>query len=151
MATMVIFATEFDFNDDGNAFLKLPHYIMFDFFRLALGIADYTRLLQSEHTLLTTTIYIVFVILCNILLFNLLIAAMNKSYGNIGQKEDLHWHRVRLADMIIIEWIAPVCVKKRHRAVYERQNLCISLDTGLKYVYEQHVLEAADCDPSGPA
>lgn len=145
MAIMVIYATEHNYESSGNEFYQKPYYIMFDFFRLAMGIADYTRLLHSKSILISNLIYICFVIFCNILLFNLLIAAMNRSYGKIGNNDELHWKRVRLADMVILEWIAPCYLKRKSMSHYKRQHLRLVLDGQTKFEFEQYLLEAADC------
>ena len=146
MATMVLFATEASYQENSDNFYTTPLCILFDFFRLATGIADYTRLVSVNNFILSVCIYIAFVIFSNILLFNLLIAAMSRSYGTIGNNEQSHWLRVRLGDAMVLQDILPPCLQRNVREKYRRYGVNIRLGPDSCIELTQYLLEAPECD-----
>ena len=148
MAALVLFSTEYDITKANNYIYSNPLYIMFDFTRLAAGIADYTNLILNQHFMMSVLIYLVFVIFCNILLFTLLVAAMNTTYAAIAQLDDLHWHRVRLADIITLERIVPKIIKKQLLRHFTCQLIRVNVDKDTQFEFMQYLFEApaTKCD-----
>lgn len=93
--------------------------IFFKFVRLSTGISDFVPLIDSSDSKMGPGIYIAFVLLCNVLLFNMLIASMSDSYARISGNSDIYCRRVRLADMILLECIVPPCIKRKSKNMYK--------------------------------
>lgn len=125
MAASAIFADESDLDST----LVKPSSIIFNFIQLAMGLSDFSELVQSSfHNLGTMTLlYLSFVILANTLLFNLLIAAVNTSYSAISSQSRLLCLKVRTADIIVLQALMPLCVHQTLYRMYTQQTIVYNI------------------------
>ena len=123
-----------------------PIPIMFDFFQLASGIADFSLLQESSYWFICGAIYISFLVIANILMFNLLIASMSNRYALISANGELLCTKVTLCDIIMWEFMIPNRLKNRARSIYEHRIVRVSLNA--EHYIENHVylLKAPDPD-----
>ena len=80
--------------------------IMLSYFQLAVGISDFEYLTESNNAF-NYVLYIMFVIGTNVVLFNLLIAAINTEYSKIVDRADLLCQQILLRDLLVLESILP--------------------------------------------
>ena len=81
------------------------HHALFSHFRLLVGLEELNIASESRLPWLIKLMFIMFVLLANILLLNMLIAAMNNTYSDLGKKnmKNLLWLRMRTKAVLMIE------------------------------------------------
>lgn len=121
-----------------------PLEVMFSFFQLATGIANFTTLQNSSYTIICGIIYLTFLIMANVLLFNLLIASMSTSYAVISDKSDLLCEKVTWADLILLEWMLPNVLTQRARLVYEERLIKVKVNLNFHLEHRVFLLAAPD-------
>ena len=121
-----------------------PIDVMFDFFQLAVGIADFSTLQKSSYRIICGAIYITFLVMANILLFNLLIASMSNRYALISNNGDLLCAKIDCADIILIEWMMPNTLKKQAQQIYEHKIVRVKISEHYYLENHVHLLRAQD-------
>ncbi len=124
-----------------------PAVVMLDHFKLATGVADYSRLnhIEGGSTLeiFKIIIYICFIVLANVLMFNLLIAAMSDRYSQISHLSRLLCLKVQAADMLVLERMLPPCLRNKTLNLYTQEALAVKLPDGSHMRREVHLLKVS--------
>lgn len=72
-----------------------PGYTLITMFKLMLGMEDFSVLYKTSHDWLAITLFVLFVITNNILIFNTLIAMMASTCSLVSE-EKVGWHKTAL-------------------------------------------------------
>ena len=148
MATAYLFAdvTYYsDPNSDVSNYLAYgPLLIFFDYFRLAAGISPFDELI-TKHSIISGSFYVSFVVISNMLLFNMLIAAMSSTYAELSECKKFQCFRVRMADIILLESIMPNYLSTKLRVMYRRLKVTLHITQDDTVSYDIYLMEAKDC------
>lgn len=105
------------------------------FFRLGMGISDFTSFYAASWTPGNESllfIYLLFVLLANLTILNMLIAAMSESYSQMSEERDLHLKRMLSADTIVLHALLPNFIRKMMTCVQIHKVLRFTLPDGTK-------------------
>ena len=111
--------------------------IIINLFKLSTGVSDYKHLydLRLAHDIILP-LYMFFIVILNVVIMNLLIAAMTDSYVNIDKKRCLLCKSARTSDAIVAE--KSITLLKPYFIIpHQHQVLRIKLPDGS--MWENHV------------
>ena len=93
-----------DLNSYGSTMLLL--------FQLMLGLGDISSLYQARQPWMAMTLFIIFVLLSYVLMFNALIAMMSQTCMLVSQNRNVQWRVQQLSIIMFFEGIFPSCMQK---------------------------------------
>ena len=93
-----------DFHNYGTSMLLL--------FKLMLGLGDIEDLYEARRPWLAVTLFVVFVLLTYVLMFNALIAMMSQTCNLVSENRHVQWRVQQLSIILFFEGILPSCMKK---------------------------------------
>ena len=101
-------------NDQNNYYYHWTHS-MFIMFEISLGMGTFfgKNITNSFDILLTQILYIIFLLLSVVLLFNLLIAIMTETTEEVRQQANEQWLLQWASTVLLIERRVPKCIYKR--------------------------------------
>ncbi len=122
-------------------------WIVLDYFKLATGVTDFARLSNVEEQtpleIFKIVIYICFIVLANVLMFNLLIAAMSDRYSQISHLSRLLCLKVQAADMLVLERMLPPCLRNKALNLYTRETWKLRMPDGSHMRRDVHLLKVS--------
>ena len=125
IAACCIFYHEAETQCEGNSQYLLFGNVMLAYTQLAVGISDFAFLSESSNWF-NYVLYIMFLIGANVVLFNVLLAAISNVYSNISKRADLLCEQVLIRDIIILESVIPLPLKMSVKLVYRFKQIRIS-------------------------
>ncbi|ELT88104.1 hypothetical protein CAPTEDRAFT_202739 [Capitella teleta] len=94
---------------------------IFNFLRLTIGLEEMDIFEQAAHPVMVKVIFMSFVLLANILLLNMLIAAMSDTYAEVThQKYDL-WLKIRTKSICLIEQHLPTFMRPSFGVIHRKR------------------------------
>ena len=129
IATLAIFSAEDDVPPEFSSFLTTA----ISYLKLCLGLVDLNVLFLNRHYIFSTLLFLAFVLLENILLMNLLIAAMTDTHSALSSDTELLCTKLRMSDVILMEWMLPVCLQLRQPLAWEQCVQSVTMPDGSTY------------------
>ena len=81
-------------------------------FQLMLGLGDIEALYKARQPWMAVTLFVVFVLLTYVLMFNALIAMMSQTCTLVSQNRNVQWRVQQLSIITFFEGIFPSCMQK---------------------------------------
>lgn len=81
-------------------------------FQLMLGLGDISALYRARQPWMAVTLFIIFVLLSYVLMFNALIAMMSQTCTLVSQNRNVQWRVQQLSIITFFEGIFPSCMQK---------------------------------------
>ena len=98
-----------------------PFVVMVQYLKLAIGISDFNALVEPPYNVASVLLYVTFLVIANVLLFNLLIAAMSTTFAKISEQRELLCHKVRISDILVLQQMLPLCLQKGVLGMYKHK------------------------------
>ena len=111
--------------------------VLLNYARMSMGIADYKDLYDRrfDHYMLLP-LYAAFLIFLNILVLNLLIAAMTDAYVSLDKKRTLLCKEARVRDALFLEKALPLPLRSYLLVPSQHQVLRVRLPDGSLWEYQ---------------
>ena len=91
-----------------------PFEIYFYLTKVVVGLDEFDILDHTTVPWLGKLLFVVFIILCQILLLNVLIAAMNNTYNELSEMKEIIWLQILCKSILSIERRLPRCIRPKH-------------------------------------
>ena len=102
---------------DGPAQVGTPARTFFSMFRVVVGLEELDIADEASTPWFVRFLFFLFVLFSNIMLLNMLIAAMNNTYNEIAPLRDVIWLQLRLKAVLLIERRLPCWLRPKHGLV----------------------------------
>lgn len=119
-AFRILFFPMHTYHDTPDVLADLPN-TFFSFFRLTIGLEELDIFQEAAHPTLVKVLFGSFVLLANILLVNMLIAAMSDTYSEVTHQKENLWLKIRTKSICLIEQHLPSCLRSNYGIVHRQR------------------------------